>query len=355
MLLWPIVAAAQTEPVPDAYIEGYAAAMLQREFQLTPRTLRVRNGIISIDAADLAGADRERVVTVLQSIRGVVRVDVRDPAAPPAPPLAPARPGTPPTLAPAEVQTGLMPSGVLFKPLIADPRWPHFAVAYQYYFNDKQLRDVAAVSFGETFTVYRERALHGFWELGIQAGVFAVFDADARSFDLVNADYFVGVPLSYRYESLSAILRVFHQSSHLGDEFLLRSRANRVNLSYEAVDVKVSYDFGDIFRLYGGAGYLFDQDPPGLHPWSLQWGAELRSPWPKRPSDWRPIAAVDVQNREENDWHSDVSVRVGVQIEGALAPRNLQLMIEYFRGHSPNGQFYKDKVDYLGLGAHFHF
>jgi Protein of unknown function (DUF1207) len=47
---------------------------------------------------------------------------------------------------------------------------------------------------------------------------------------------------------------------------------------------------------------------------------------------------VDVQNREENDWHSDLSVRVGVQIEGALAPRNLQLMIEY-----------------LGLGAHFHF
>jgi hypothetical protein len=30
-------------------------------------------------------------------------------------------------------------------------------------------------------------------------------------------------------------------------------------------------------------------------------------------------------------------------------------LLEYFRGHSPNGQFYTDKLDYIGLGAHFHF
>ncbi|MGH7301217.1 MAG: DUF1207 domain-containing protein, partial [Candidatus Rokuibacteriota bacterium] len=24
-------------------------------------------------------------------------------------------------------------------------------------------------------------------------------------------------------------------------------------------------------------------------------------------------------------------------------------------GHSPNGQFYRDTVDYVGLGLHFHF
>jgi len=70
---------------------------------------------------------------------------------------------------------------------------------------------------------------------------------------------------------------------------------------------------------------------------------------------WRPIAAVDMQNREENNWHVDISARAGVQFEGVLVSRNLQLLLEYFRGHSPNGQFYKQKLDYLGLGAHFHF
>jgi hypothetical protein len=69
----------------------------------------------------------------------------------------------------------------------------------------------------------------------------------------------------------------------------------------------------------------------------------------------RPIAAADVQNREENNWHTDFSLRVGLEFEGWLASRSLQIMLEYFRGHSPNGQFYKDKVNYIGLGAHFNF
>lgn len=35
--------------------------------------------------------------------------------------------------------------------------------------------------------------------------------------------------------------------------------------------------------------------------------------------------------------------------------RNLQILVEYFNGHSPSGQFYRDKIEYIGLGAHFHF
>jgi hypothetical protein len=109
------------------------------------------------------------------------------------------------------------------------------------------------------------------------------------------------------------------------------------------------------FRIYGGGGYLFDVDPSDLRPGSVQWGAEFSSPWPAPDAGWRPIAAVDVQNREENDWHSDVSVRAGLQFDGVLLTRNLQILLEYFRGHSPNGQFFKEKVDYFGIGAHFHF
>ena len=254
-----------------------------------------------------------------------------------------------------DLRLGILPGGLAFRPLIADPRWPHFAITYQYYVNDRKLRDVGAVSFGETFTLYRDKLGDVWWEIGIQAGVFAVFDLDAASKDLVNADYLGAVALGFRRESLSALVRVFHQSSHLGDEFLLRNRVNRVNLSYEAFDLRLSYDFfGDVLRLYAGGGYLFDQDPSNLKPGSVQWGVEFRSPWRPSPTI-RPIAAVDVQNREENDWHADVSVRSGVEIGALLGERKLQLMIEYFRGHSPNGQFYREKIDYIGLGAHFHF
>jgi len=74
-----------------------------------------------------------------------------------------------------------------------------------------------------------------------------------------------------------------------------------------------------------------------------------------RPARWRPIAAGDFQNREENAWSLDFSLRAGIQLDSVLASRNLQILLEYFKGRSPNGQFYKEKIEYLGLGVHFHF
>lgn len=343
--------AASAAPPPDAWLEGYAAAVLEREVRLHVPSLRATQGVITLTEADVPPAQREHVLTVLRSIRGVTRVEMV--GGPPPAPRESAPAGAPVVL--REWQTGGLPGGTLFRPLIADPRWPHFAASYQRYLHDRQLQDVAAVSFGETFTLYRDRLGPAWWEVGIQAGVFAVFDLNAESKDLVNADYLVAVPLSLRYGDWSAIFRLFHQSSHLGDEFLLRTQTERINLSYESVDLRLSYEIGDVLRLYGGGGFLFDQEPSSLDPWSVQYGLEVISPWPPRSARWRPIAAVDLQQREENDWSLDASVRAGIQIDGVLASRNMQILLEYFRGRSPNGQFYRNRIEYFGVGAHFHF
>ena len=336
----------------DSFIAGYAAAVLEREFSLKAPSLRVQNGVVSVPAAELATADRARVVAELERIPGVARVVVLEAGVTPPPPM-PSPSAEPPRIL-SEWQVGVFPGGVLFKPLIADPRWPHFAASYQHYFDDRQLTDAAAVSFGESFAFYRDHLGAAWWEIGLHAGVFSIFDLDAQSFDLVNADYMVGIPVTLRYEDFTAMFRVFHQSSHLGDEFLLRTKTKRINLSYEAVDLKLSYEFGDVVRLYAGGGYLFDRDPSSLDPWLVQYGLELRSPWP-RDSRWRPIAAVDVKQQEENSWTADVSARAGIEIDGVLLTRKVQILLEYFNGHSPNGQFFRDKVQYIGLGTHFHF
>src|SRR5712692_1782209 len=175
-------------PGADGYIEGYAAAVLEREFRVTAPSLRVQNGVITVSATDLAGLDRDRVIAALGRVRGTARVEIVDAVAgvagatPEPQPLtvaASASPAAPPKVF-KELTTGFLPGGEpLFKPLIADPRWPHFSASYQAYLNDKQLKDVAAVSFGETFALYRDRLGAGWWDFGIQAGVFALFDLDA--------------------------------------------------------------------------------------------------------------------------------------------------------------------------------
>jgi hypothetical protein len=353
MMLWAAPTVAPAAPAPeDPYLAGYAGAVLEREFKLPRRVVTVDNGVLTLDGAQLASADRAALVKTLSSLPGVVRVEVRE--------AATRMPAVVPDVAPAAVSTlptGFLPSGHLFQPLLADPRWPHFSAAYRYYLNNRDLANVGAVSFGETIPLVRGGAFaDSQWEAGIQAGVFALFQMDAPSKDLLNADYFASLFGTWRLGAFSALGRVFHQSSHLGDELLLRTRLERINLTYESVDLKLSYDLPWGLRVYGGGGYLFDQEPENLKPWAAQGGVEFRSPWTVAAGHIRPVAAVDLQTREENRWHLDLSVRGGIQLENVrVLERNLQLLVEYFHGNSPDGQFYKKRVDYLGLGAHFHF
>ncbi len=262
----------------------------------------------------------------------------------------------------AILPTGILPTGHLFKPLIADPRWAHFSASYRNYQNNNfDGRNVGSVSFGETIPFYRSTFGHSAvqWETGMQAGVFSDFNLDSVSKDLVNTDFIASVYTSLRAGRFSVFSRLFHQSSHLGDEFLLskiHSNFQRVNLSYEGVDAKLSYDLPLGLRIYGGGGGMFDRDPSTLKPWMAQYGAEFRSPWRLDFAALRPVAAADIKNFQENNWNTDLSARAGVEFENLqVLGRKLQILAEYFNGYTPSGQFYKNKIEYLGVGLHYHF
>jgi hypothetical protein len=114
--------------------------------------------------------------------------------------------------------------------------------------------------------------------------------------------------------------------------------------------------FKKTVRLYGGGGYIFRREPDDLKPWSAQGGAEVRSPRAFFGKSVRPIAGIDVRAREETDWDIDLSVRAGLQFETEkLRGRYFQLMAEYYNGHSPHGQFFERKIEYVGVGLHFYF
>jgi len=244
----------------------------------------------------------------------------------------------------------------LFTPLLADPRWPRFAASYQNYFDDPELDDVGAVSVGGEFPILRwQGPFSGRTQLGLHGGIFSIFELDAPSKDLVNADYRIGLPLTYQRGHFSAMARFFHQSSHLGDEFLLRNSVERVNLSYEAVDLVGSYELWHALRPYVGGGYLFDQDPSDLDPWWVQTGLEITSPRAFF-GFLRPVAASDLQFHEENGWSTDVSLRLGVQLESPrLESQRLYFLLEYYKGRNPNGQFFDREVGNAGFGIYGYF
>lgn len=360
----------------DSYIAGYAAGILKHGFKLEIPTLVVRDGIINVPEEKLTPENRTRVVQALSQIPGVTAVTVAEKSVSrqvqreafeliqqpvrSVPEETVEGEGVP-AAGPAVLATGMLPEGHLFQPLLADPRWAHFSAAYRNYVgNNIDGNNNGAVSFGETIPFYRANFGQSSvqWETGIQAAVFSDFNLGAPSSDLINTDFIASVYGSVRKNQFSAFGRVYHQSSHLGDEFLLRRLTDleRINLSYEGADLRLSYELPYGLRVYGGGGGIFHKEPSTIKPWSIQYGVEFRSPWRIELVSLRPIMAVDIKNHQQNDWNADVSARAGFQLDRFQAfGRKLLFLVEYFHGNSPTGQFFRERVDYLGIGAHYHF
>jgi hypothetical protein len=357
VLLAPADADAQERD--DAYLAGYAEAILERELRIPNAVVRVRGGVITLLAPSLGNADIARVTEILRRIPGVILVEIDQDSPipadtrPVAPPLSSGPGASVETKVEAPSSSFLLRAPLLFEPLHADPRWPHFSAAYHYYSGNDELQSVGTASFGESFSLHRQRiGEEAQWEVGLQAGVFSIFDLDAASHDLVNTDYFVGPTLGWRNDGLSLLGRLYHQSSHLGDEYLLRTRVNRVNLSYEVADLLLSWDVTDALRVYAGGGYIL-HSAPELDPWTTQGGVEAFGR-PFGGGNVRPLLAIDLQAREEHDWGRDVSVRTGLQFEDTTAGSlRFQVLLEYYRGRSPNGQFLDQDVEFFGIGLHF--
>jgi hypothetical protein len=355
----------------DAYMAGYAAAVLEREFRVTAPSLTVRDGVMTLAGSDLGGADQSKVVAALSRIRGVRRVIVLTaPASVTATTVAGLGAAQTPGAAPAPARsTGqaipplegtptfeVLPAGLLFRPLIADPRWPAFGTTVRHYFDDSKWESIAAVELGDMMPLVRGRIGETLqWEVGVHAGLWALFDMDSESANLTNLDYIVGGFASVRQGPWSGIARAFHRSTHLGDEEIIHHHTNRINFSYEGMDARISYEPWDWLRLYGGGGYILRVEPKNYAPWKVQSGLELRSGW-TLPGRLRPIFGADFQFLEEHDWQPQISLRGGLELESlAVLGRKVQLLIEYFNGNSVDGQFYTREVEYLGLGVRFKF
>src|SRR2546422_11534437 len=139
----------------------------------------------------------------------------------------------------------------------------------------------------------------------IAAGVFSQLNMQSATNDLINADYLVGPPLTYRHGSWSTRLRLYHQSSHLGDEYLLHTNAQRVDLTFEAAELLVSKEIAQ-WRVYGGGEYLFAHSPADLAPGVLHGGLEYRQPEALvhfgRFATGRLVAGLDARSVQDRQW-----------------------------------------------------
>ncbi len=259
------------------------------------------------------------------------------------------------------------PENDVFRPLWADPKQPQLFAALQgvrVRSNDSSV-NLGSVGFGENIGLVGRRDGCNGWQVGLLGGVFAQFDLDSGSTDLINADYVIGIPVSWRRGLFSTRVRLYHQSSHLGDEFLLRDpQFNRVNLSFEALEAILSLDApGGWGRVYAGGSYLIHREPATLDRIGVQWGVELRGRTVVAPIlrtqmprlRLTPVFGADFKSFEELSWMVNTNVVGGIEWSKAGADRRLRLLANYYHGFAPYGQFFALEVEWFGIGLYFSF
>jgi Protein of unknown function (DUF1207) len=272
---------------------------------------------------------------------------------------------------PGELESVVLPDNDVFRPILADQREPRFYADYRrvHFRGANDLAeghgkdiDGGLVAFGGAFGIWGLRQPHGCdgLQVGLFGVVFAQFNLDTPSYDLLNADYLVGPMLTYRRGAWSGRLRFYHQSSHLGDEFLLNygiaHGVQRQNLSFEALDLLVAFE-DDFWRLFAGGGLIaFSDVQPDLTstPGFIQWGFELRGPrwqpwaWLKR-SSLRPVFGASMSQLQATGWSLTGSLEGGLEWASPATAHRIRALFVAQRGALPFSQFYFEKTQNIGV------
>ena len=174
--------------------------------------------------------------------------------------------------------------------------------------------------------------------------------------DLINADYIIGLPLTFRRNGFSVRAKLYHQSSHLGDEYLLRERGDRprepvVRVGGTARSRRRSVRFAS----YGGGERIFRREPDTLPDSVFHAGVELRTGRARRV---QMLAGVDVEDDRAPRLVAGGERRASASRSDARAPKDIPggsscCCLEVYQGPSPYGQFFQDDISYIGAGIHF--
>jgi hypothetical protein len=238
-----------------------------------------------------------------------------------------------------------------FRPLIADVRESQFSIQRGIHNSSENRFNAGIVSFGDylaltDYQLDKDRAL----QFSIDGSLYALFDLDKPSYNLLNLDFIFGLSLSYSDNSFSSRFRIYHSSSHLGDEFLLENPGfDRSNSSFEDTELLLAYQIEN-WRLYGGGGSIFRSNSlDKLEPLHFQIGTEYRRPLT---NFYDFLVAADFEIAQRTDWTIARSVLAGIVIL-KNETKEVRLMANYYNGNSPFGQFFKDRLVYYGLGIYF--
>lgn len=240
----------------------------------------------------------------------------------------------------------------LFRKIMADPREIQLSAAY-YRSNGMDASDVALGHGWGLARWYGKNDVWA-WQWSIEAMAYSRFRLTGAVNEFQTVDFFANLPLEARRGALSGKFMIFHQSSHLGDDYIRRTNDLGFRYSIDGLKAVGSIEPRDFLRLYGGGTFLLHSVPSPKRG-ALQAGLELTS----KDLGWlanyptRAYFAQDIQPRENVRWNVNSRSVLGLRLGFKNETRFMRVHVGYFTGHSPYGQFFTQREHYADLGISF--
>jgi hypothetical protein len=211
----------------------------------------------------------------------------------------------------------------------------------------------AEVALGENFPVVALRRGPRPVSLGFGTQVYGRFSLGDRKSALISNDWVVGLNTTASLGAWTLTGELYHESSHLGDEYGDRFDADRLDWTREVASAWVTYGGGPL-RVSGNLSYVLidelDLDRPG---------AALALDFRGRPMGTvlggavRPVGGVYFGGEAATSWRISSSAKLGLALAAAGDGREIGIALIAHDGLSTQRQFFRRESRYIGAELRF--
>jgi Protein of unknown function (DUF1207) len=208
------------------------------------------------------------------------------------------------------------------------------------------------VVLGENFPVIAlKRGVHPII-LGIGSQVYGRFSLTDKKSALISNDWVAGLNTTALLGPWALTLELYHESSHLGDEYGDRFQATRLDWTREVLAAWATYGLSR-WRFTGGASYVLD-DELRLPRAAASIGVDFSGTGHHLLGGHvRPVLGVFTEAAESNEWRFSTSAKAGVALAGGKDGRELSLALIGHNGLSTQRQFFRNSSRYIGVEVRF--
>jgi hypothetical protein len=188
--------------------------------------------------------------------------------------------------------------------------------------------------------------------LGFGSQVYGRFSLTDSKSALISTDWVVGINTTAALQSWALTLEVYHESSHLGDEYGDRFPDDRLDWTREVVTGWASYVAG-VWRFTAGASYVL-KDELSLPAAGGSLGIDFHG---KSQSflggHVRPVGGIFTVADAATSWRVSTSAKLGLAFARGTDSHDISIGLIAHDGLSTQRQFFRQESRYVGMELRF--